>query len=67
MKKVSITVRLPHHLVERIRNACYATPGLSFVDFVDESLTICMDTLEEQNGGPFDQRARELIRGRRIQ
>lgn len=67
--KVPITVKIDSHILERMRNMAYASPELSISKFVQESLAICIDVLEEKNGGPWPERP-EGIRlkcGRRVE
>lgn len=66
--KVPICVKVDSNVVERMRNMAYASPELSISKFVQESLALCMEALEEKNGGPWPERpeGQKLKCGRRV-
>ena len=58
---------LPAELMERARNAVFWTPGATMAGLLEEGLDGVVGRLEEQNGGPFKQRASDRLRaGRQV-
>lgn len=64
--KQRLTIHVPIKLIDRIKNAVYYTPGLTLSDFADSAFEKAISLLEESNGGPFQQRTKELKGGRPI-
>jgi hypothetical protein len=64
-EKQRITVSLPSHLIERLRNAVYWMEDRPFVSLVAEAIEDIVTQMEEVNGGAFPQRISPLKRGRR--
>ena len=65
-KLVTLSIRVPPEIADRVRNAIYFTPGASLVGIGSEALRREIDRLERANGGPFKDRGGvELRRGRR--
>lgn len=62
MKRKSFCTRIDPELIERMRNIVYWTPGLSLADLIEQSLEICITSLEEQRGSPFPERDGKLGR-----
>lgn len=62
MKKL-IGVRISEDLINKLRNIVYWTDAKSLNWLMEQSLQICVEGLEEANGGPFEQRKRELKPG----
>ncbi|MFC1850398.1 hypothetical protein ACFL27_09430 [candidate division CSSED10-310 bacterium] len=63
MKKERIAVGISQTLAERIRNACYWTPGLTLTLFAERAFTAYVEQLENEHGGSFKSRAGELKKG----
>jgi hypothetical protein len=51
-----ISISLPADLIERVRNAAYSLPGLTFAGLIEEAITEAIDWLERENGGAFQSR-----------
>ena len=63
---VTLSIRVPRALAERVRDAVYWTPGATLVRLGEAALTREVERLERQHGGRFRPRQqRELKRGRR--
>lgn len=58
----TICFRLDEKLIEKMRNLAYWTPGLSLNRLAEESLGLCITTLEEKRGAPFPEREGKLER-----
>ena len=69
ISKVPITVKIDSQLLDRMRNMAYASPSSSISLFVQESLLLCMNAIEEERGGPFPARpcGIKLKCGRRVE
>ncbi|MDP9488176.1 MAG: hypothetical protein M3Q49_20715 [Actinomycetota bacterium] len=63
-KKERLTVHVPPHLVNRVKNAVYWTPGLTLARLAEEALLAEVERREKGQGGPFPARAEELRGGR---
>ena len=65
--KKPLSVHLPADLVERIKNACYWTPGLTVGALAEDALRKAVSKLEAEtnHGKPFEARGEAgLRRGR---
>ena len=63
-RMVRLTVNLPSHLVEHMRDAVYWTPGLTLAWLIARSVRAALTELETIHQGPFPKRARPLRPGR---
>src|SRR5512145_1379287 len=63
-KMVRLTVNLPSHLVEQMRDAVYWTPGLTLAWMIARAVRTSLADLEAGNQGPFPKRAKPLRAGR---
>jgi hypothetical protein len=52
-KKRRMTVHLTQGLVDRIHAAVFWTPGESVTELVERAVTVEIDQMEEERGGPF--------------
>ncbi len=64
--KQRMTVHVPEVLIDRARNACFWTPGLTMAALVEEALERRIAELEKKRGEPFAKRKGELKTGRPI-
>lgn len=64
MPNQRVTMMLPTHLVERLRNAIYWTERRTMARVVADALHDAVAEMEEANGGPFPLRLTPLKRGR---
>jgi hypothetical protein len=64
--KQRMTVHVPAELIERARNTCFWTPGLTMAALVEEALEKRIAELERKRGEPFPKRKGELKTGRPI-
>jgi hypothetical protein len=64
VEKERLTVHLPIHLIERIKNTVFWTPGLTLARLGEEAFKSHVDKLEKSRGGPFPPRKDELRGGR---
>jgi len=63
-RMVRLTVNLPSHLVEHMRDAVYWTPGLTLAWLVARAVRASLTELETIHQGPFPRRAKQLRAGR---
>ena len=63
-KMVRLTVNLPSHLVEQMRDAVYWTPGLTLAWMIARAVRVSLTELETVHQGPFPRRLRPLRAGR---
>jgi hypothetical protein len=63
-RMVRLTVNLPSHLVEQMRDAVYWTPGLTLAWMIARAVRTSLTELETINQGPFPRRAKPLRAGR---
>ena len=63
-RMVRLTVNLPAHLVEQMRDAVYWTPGLTLAWMIARAVRGSLKDLESVNQGPFPTRLRPLRAGR---
>ncbi len=64
VRMVRLTVNLPSHLVEHMRDAVYWTPGLTLAWLVARAVRASLTELEAVHQGPFPKRAKPLRAGR---
>ena len=64
--KQRMTVHVPAELIEKARNACFWTPGLTMAALVEGALEKRLAELERKSGKPFPERTGELKTGRPI-
>jgi hypothetical protein len=57
-KMVRLTVNLPSHLVEQMRDAVYWTPGLTLAWMIARAVRASLTELEIVHQGPFPRRPR---------
>jgi len=53
---VRLTVNLPAHLVEQMRDAVYWTPGLTLAWMIARAVRTSLTELETVHQGPFPRR-----------
>ena len=63
-RMVRLTVNLPSHLVEQMRDAVYWTPGLTLAWMIARAVRASLAELETVRQGPFPRRLRPLRAGR---
>ena len=63
-EKQRLTVHVPVHLIDRLKNAVYWTPGLTLAGLAEDAFDRALKSLEKEQGGPFPQRDQELRGGR---
>jgi hypothetical protein len=63
-RNVRLTVNLPSHLVEQMRDAVYWTPGLTLAWMIARAVRASLAELESVRQGPFPRRLRPLRAGR---
>lgn len=63
-RMVRLTVNLPSHLVEQMRDAVYWTPGLTLAWMIARAVRASLNELESMNQGPFPRRSKPLRAGR---
>jgi hypothetical protein len=63
-RMVRLTVNLPSHLVEQMRDAVYWTPGLTLAWMVARAVRASLTELETVHQGPFPTRLKPLRAGR---
>lgn len=63
-RMVRLTVNLPSHLVEKMRDAVYWTPGLTLAWMIGRAVQASLADLETIHQGPFPRRLKPLRAGR---
>lgn len=63
-EKQRITVQLSSHLLNRLKNAVYWTPGMTLASAIEAAIERQLCELEQVNNGEFEQRPEELKAGR---
>ena len=63
-RMVRLTVNLPSHLVEKMRDAVYWTPGLTLAWMIARAVRASLADLETIHQGPFPRRLKPLRAGR---
>lgn len=63
-RMVRLTVNLPSHLVEQMRDAVYWTPGLTLAWMIARAARASLTELETVHQGPFPRRLKPLRAGR---
>lgn len=63
-RMVRLTVNLPSHLAEQMRDAVYWTPGLTLAWMIARAVRASLNELESLNQGPFPRRSKPLRAGR---
>ena len=63
-RMVRLTVNLPSHLVEQMRDAVYWTPGLTLAWMIARAVRTSLTELETIHQGPFPRRLKPLRAGR---
>lgn len=63
-RNVRLTVNLPSHLVEQMRDAVYWTPGLTLAWMIARAVRASLADLETIHQGPFPRRLKPLRAGR---
>ncbi len=63
-RKVRLTVNLPTDLVEQMRDAVHANPGVTLAWLVARALQTSLAELHANNRGPFPRRSKPLRAGR---
>ena len=63
-RMVRLTVNLPSHLVEKMRDAVYWTPGLTLAWLIARAVRASLADLEIIHQGPFPRRLKPLRAGR---
>jgi len=64
--KAVFSIRLAPALLDKARNACFFTPGLTLAALTEAALTRELARMEAERGGPFENRTADIPRGRRI-
>jgi len=64
--KAVFSIRLAPALLDKARNACFFTPGLTLSALTETALTAELARMEAARGAPFDNRTADIPRGRRI-
>jgi hypothetical protein len=63
-KRSKVSAEVDYDVADRVKNAVYWTPGLTMARFIEKALEDAIDKLEEDRGGKFEARERELVGGR---
>jgi hypothetical protein len=64
IRKVAVTAKIDPDLLNRVRGMCWITPGQTLSRFVEDCLRDGLETLERQQGKPFDPAPAQLRNGR---
>lgn len=64
--KAVFSIRLAPPLLEKARNACFFTPGLTLAALTETALTAELSRMETERGRPFETRSADIPRGRPI-
>jgi len=60
-KRHKFSAEIDYSVAERVKNAVYWTPGLTMARFIENALEDAIQKLEEERGGRFEARERELV------
>ena len=63
-RRSKVSAEVDYSVAERVKNAVYWTPGLTMARFIENALEDAIQKLEEERGGRFEARERELVGGR---
>lgn len=63
-KRHKVSAEVDYDVAERVKNAVYWTPGLTMARFIERALEDAIQKLEDERGGKFDAREKELVGGR---
>ena len=63
-RMVRLTVNLPSHLIEQMRDAVYWTPGLTLAWMIGRAVRAALADLETIHQGPFPRGLKPLRAGR---
>ncbi|MCB9093357.1 MAG: hypothetical protein H6620_12450 [Halobacteriovoraceae bacterium] len=63
-RRSKVSAEVDYDVADRVKNAVYWTPGLTMARFIEKALEDAIDKLEEDRGGKFEARERELVGGR---
>jgi len=64
--KAVFSIRLAPALLDKARNACFYTPGLTLAALTEAALTRELARMEAERGAAFENRTADIPRGRRI-
>ena len=64
--KAVFSIRLAPDLLDKARNACFFTPGLTLAALAEAALVRELARMEAERGRPFENRTAGIPRGRRI-
>ncbi len=64
VRRSKVSAEVDYDVADRVKNAVYWTPGLTMARFIEKALEDAIDKLEEDRGGKFEERERELVGGR---
>lgn len=64
VRRSKVSAEVDYDVADRVKNAVYWTPGLTMARFIEKALEDAIDKLEEDRGGKFEARERELVGGR---
>jgi len=62
--KSRLTVQIDGHVLDRLRNAVYWTPGLTMTGLVEHCISEAVKGLERRRGSEFPERSHPLKAGR---
>lgn len=64
VRRSKVSAEVDYDVADRVKNAVYWTPGLTMARFIEKALEDAIDKIEEDRGGKFEARERELVGGR---
>jgi predicted DNA binding CopG/RHH family protein len=64
-KKERITIHLPIHLIDRVKNAVYWEPGLTLTGFAEYAFEKALIEQEEKRGSAYPERKDRVLKSGR--
>lgn len=64
-KKQRVTIHVPVELIERVKNAVYWEPGMTFAGFAEQALQEALEKLESKRGSQYPTRKDRQLKGGR--
>lgn len=64
-KKQRITIHLPIHLIDRIKNIVYWEPGMTVTTLAEQAFEQLVRAFEEKRGEPYPERKEKALKGGR--
>jgi hypothetical protein len=64
-KKQRITIHLPVHLIDRIKNIVFWEPGMTVTTLAEQAFEQLVSAFEKKRGEPYPERKEKTLKGGR--